>query len=420
MKTIVWMLFAFWGSLVAESKLHPLFEIENIYPESGPELKVTAMAFEGDDLYLTVCTPNRQSLTPYKKGELVKVSGLKSHDSSQVKSEVLFRQLYQPTAVALLNGSIYVGEKDRIIRLTDQNQDGTFDENEKVVLLEGLADDNFHQFTFGFEKITRSGKTYLVGNFSTAVLLGGKRDLNVSTNPRVKRGTTFMLGPVTGKEMADEVALKYIAGGLRTPNGIGLDDEQNIYVTDNQGIFNPTNKFIRVKPGAFYGHYSIKNEKTSFSAFQPESVDSTNGDSAYQVPPTVHLANLSRSPGNPLFLQGLKGEASAYNGQFLIPEIKGKMLRVFTEEVEGIWQGALFLHSEGVDPEGTKGFTGPPNRIIEGPDQQYYLGHIGAGGGWGVKGRPELQTGLQRMAFKDQFPIDFNEMLAVRNTEDGL
>ena len=117
--------------------------------------------------------------------------------------------------------------------------------------------------------------------------------------------------------------------------------------------------------------------------------------------------------------KSLTGEAAAYNGQFIIPDITlGRTYRVFTEKVKGTWQGVVFLHSTGMDEKGIKGFTAGPNRIVEGPDKHYYIGHIGAGGLWGVKNKPWF--GLQRMSLKTNLPKDFNEMLAVRDHGKGL
>ena len=141
----------------------------------------------------------------------------------------------------------------------------------------GLSQPNFHTYTIGFEKLKQDGKTYLVGNLTTSVRLGGKREFNITVNPKTKRGSTFVFGPITGKETSKDVDIQYLSGGYRTPNGIGLGKDQAVIVTDNQGIFNPANKFIRVTPGAFYGHYLMKRKDTNIAAYQPENIDSIKG-----------------------------------------------------------------------------------------------------------------------------------------------
>lgn len=415
---------------VAADQLHPLYQLENLYPTGDVELKISAMAFDGNDLYVTIFTPDRQNKAPFTKGEVYKVTGLIGNsDRSKVKAHRLIGDLYEPTAIAVYNGKIYVGEKDKISRLEDRNKDGLYTADEKVILIDGISQPNFHTYTIGFGLIEQDGKSYLAGNLTTSIRLGGSRDLNVTVNPKTKRGSTFLLGPITGSEDPKEVDISYYAGGYRTPNGFAVGPDQEIIVTDNQGVFNPSNEFIRLTKGAFYGHYLLKEDNTNTAAFQPGDVDSRTGGSRYQTPPTVHLpqGKVNRSPTQPVILKDLKGPLSVYNGQWLLGELTiGRINRIFLEEVEGVWQGAVFLHSGGHDPEGKTGFTAGPNRIVEGPDHHYYIGHIGHGGLWqflpNAGEDPKPPYGLQRLSLKspDQIPADFNEMVAVRDIPGGL
>ncbi len=417
-------------------QLHPLCQLENVYPSEivglpqKPELKISAMAFSGDDLYVTVFTPDRTNKAPFKKGEIYKITGLVGNaDRSKIKAHKLMGDLYEPTAIAVHQGKIYVGEKDKISRLEDKNKDGIYTKNEKVILIDGISQPNFHTYTVGFQKVVQDGKLFLVGNLTTSIKLGGARALNETINPKTKRGSTFFLGPITGKEMPNDVDISYYAGGFRTPNGIGTGPSNEIIVTDNQGVFNPSNKFIRLEKGGFYGHYLIKKTSTNIAAFQPDKVDSVKGGSAHQLPTTVHLPHgvLNRSPSQPIILQDLKGPLSVYNGQWLVGDhTLGRLNRVFLEEVEGTWQGAAFLHSGGHDVEGKKGLTAGPNRMVKGPDGKFYIGHIGSGGLWRflpAKGEADKPLyGLQRLSFIDasKVPASFNEMVAVRDIKGGL
>ncbi len=413
-------------NLIAD-ELHPLYKLENVYPGNDVELKVSAMTFMGDDLYVTVFTPDRTNKAPFKEGEVFRVSGLIGNsDRSKIVATRLMGGLYEPTAIANHGGKLYIGEKDKISRLEDKNGNGLYEPDEKVVLIDGISQPNFHTYTVGFGKIEKDGKTYLAGNLTTSVKLGGARDHNVTVNPKTHRGSTFMLGPISGTENPEEVDIEFVAGGYRTPNGFGIADDQTMIVVDNQGVFNPANEFIRVRPGSFYGHYLLKREDTNIAAFQPEQVDSEIGGSRFQSPATVYFpqATVARSPAQPVMLKGLGGKLAPYNGQFLVTDVTmGRVTRVFNEEVGGFWQGAVFLHSGGHDAAGKTGFTAGPNRIEQGPDGNHYLGHIGHGGLWQFQGKPEKpHYGLQRLSFKEEseFPEDFNEIVAVRDIMDGL
>lgn len=411
----------------AADELHPLWALEDVYPGNDVELKVSAMTFAGDELYVTVFTPDRTDEAPFKEGEVFRISGLIGNsDRSKIVATRLMGGLYEPTAIAHHAGRLYIGEKDKISRLDDRNGDGVFAEDEKTVLIDGLSQPNFHTFTVGFEALEKNGKTYLAGNLTTAVKFGGARAPNLAVNPKVRRGATFLLGPISGTETAADVDIDFIAGGYRTPNGFTVGPDEALIVVDNQGVFNPANEFIRVRPGSFYGHYLLARDDSNVSAFQPPQVDSEIGGARHQSPATVYLpqGEVARSPAQPIALTGLDGKLAAYNGQYLVTDVtKGRLTRVFTEEVDGFWQGAVFLHSGGHDPDGESGFTAGPNRIVRGPDGNYYLGHIGHGGMWQFLGDPpKPHWGLQRLSFreKSEFPPDFNEIVAVRDVVDGL
>jgi len=413
------------SQLCAQTGIHPLMKMENVYPENDVALKVSAMCFVGDDLLMTVFTPDRQNQAPFKEGEVFRVKGLIG-GAGPIIAERIMGDLYEPTAIATFTGKLYIGEKDKISRLDDRNGDGLYSEDEKTVLIDGLSQPNFHTYTVGFGKIERDGKTYLAGNLTTSIKIGGAREFNVRVNPKTHRGSTFMLGPITGTETKDDVAIEYLAGGFRTPNGFTVTGENVPIVVDNQGVFNPSNEFIRITQGGFYGHYLLKREDSNVAAFQPGDVDSEVGGSKYQTPVTVHLPQqlVARSPAQPLELQGLQGDLSVYNGQFLVPDVThGSMTRIFTEKVGETWQGVVFKHSSGYDKKGENGFTAGPNRLIQGPDGNYYIGGIGHGGMWRILNAPgEPYTGLQRLSFRaeEDRPDSFNEMVAVRDTKEGF
>ena len=430
MRTLITSLLITGSASAAPDQLHPLCQLENVYPDQDVELKVSAMAFHGNDLYITTLTPDRTDDAPDKNGKVFRVIGLIGNsDRQKVRAEVVMQGLYEPTAIAIHADKIYVGEKDKISRLDDTNGDGKFDAGEKTVLIDGISQPNFHTYTIGFGLIKQDGQTYLGGNLTTSVKRGGARDHNITINPKTRRGSTFLFGPITGTEKPEEVDIRYLAGGYRTPNGFNTGPNGEIIVTDNQGVFNPSNEFIRITEGAFYGHYLLQRDDCNIAPFQPTKVDSTIGGSRHQTPPTVHMPQsmVSQSPTQPISLQGLKGPLEAYNGHWLVGDLTlGRINRVFLEQVAGVWQGAVFLHSGGHDPEGKSGLTAGPNRIVRGPDNKYYIGHIGHGGLWRFlpkKGEPPKPSwGLQRLSFvtPDKIPADFNEMVAVRDIPGGL
>ena len=59
--------------LAAQEGVHPLIKIQDVYPVNEVALKVSAMCFLSDDLYMTVFSPDRQNKAPFKEGEVFRV-----------------------------------------------------------------------------------------------------------------------------------------------------------------------------------------------------------------------------------------------------------------------------------------------------------------------------------------------------------
>ncbi len=404
--------------------VHPYFALENIDTEGGEVFRVGGMAFHGDVLYVATLQPDRTDVEPFKSGKILRVENAlhAGKDGQKLKVTTLCDWLYEPCAIAVIGDSTYVGEKDRIIRFDGGVHKSSFRQGEETVLLDGISTANFHTYTIGFEQYKKDGQTYLCGNFTTAIFLGGKRNVMIPTNPDIRRGSTFILGPVDGKEAPGSVKLEYLAGGFRTPNGIEVGPDNAVWVADNQGIFNPSNELIRIEKGKFYGHY-LRTENGRAAAFQPPEIDAEVGSPKGQTAATVHLQQLTvaRSPAQPIVLRNETGLLAPYNGQILLCEFtNGRILRVFSEQVAGVWQGVVFEHTGGPsDRAGNNGLSAGPNRIERGPDGNFYIGEIGAGGLWEFNGRWQ---GLQRFRVKSaaEVPADFNEILAVRAVAGGF
>lgn len=402
-------------------RIHPMLDLEAIKIEGLEQLKIGGMCFHEESLYVVTFSPDRMNKKPDYDGKLIRVDNLTSEGNP--KMTVLCGGLYEPAAVGIVGESIYVGTKDQIIRFDDALGKDVLKKDIATVMVDGISTNNFHTYTIGFESYVKDGKQYLCGSFTTAIQLGGKRDYMIPPNKNIHRGSTFIYGPVTGSEAPKNASFEYLAGGFRTPNGLEVGPENQVYVADNQGIFNPSNKLIRLTPGAFYGHYLYDDKKGRAAAFQPKDVNTEVGDVSKIEPPTLHLPQeiVSKSPAQPHVIHNRKGVLAPYNGQILLCDFTtGQILRASLEEVEGTWQGVVFKHTSGkADEHGNNGLTGAPNRLIEGPDGHYYIGQIGAGGLWEFNGK---QAGLQRFKVKDKSDVisDFNEILNVKAIEGGF
>ena len=164
--------------------------------------------------------------------------------------------LKEPQGIKVVDGEIYISEKTGLIKLTDADANGVFEGRTQIATWP--FDGNFHEFGFGL--LYKDGYFYV--NLSVSINLGGATTVPQGSQDR---GTHITIDKDTG-------AIDYVAGGLRTPHGIGWGPEGEIFVTDNQGGWLPANKLIQIQPGEFYNHYTTEPDGTP-GRFDDQPVD---------------------------------------------------------------------------------------------------------------------------------------------------
>ncbi|MCW8098299.1 family 16 glycoside hydrolase [Streptomyces tauricus] len=296
------------------------------------------------------------------------VTGETSKDKVTVKK--VASGLKEPMGIKYVDGSLYVSQKHQLTRLVDKNHDDVTDEYRKVATWPYGG--NFHEFAFGL--LYRDGYFYV--NLSVSINLGGATTV---PQPAPGRGTTYKVSKKTGK-------ISPIAGGLRTPNGIGWGPEGEIFATDNQGGWLPSSKLVHVKQGRFFNHYT-----------EPPGAF----DAAVPTAPVLWLPQneIANSPSTPLYVK--KGQ---FKGQMLIGDVTyGGLQRAYLEKVKGQYQGAVFRYTQGLEAG--------VNRLSYGPDGSIYAGGLGADGNWGQEGK--LKFGLQKLTPNGGNTFDIKTMRAV-------
>ncbi|MEV6620346.1 family 16 glycoside hydrolase [Amycolatopsis sp. NPDC051106] len=350
--------------------VHPGFTLTNLRPD-GFQPQVTGMDWLPDGR-LAITTWGGSDNTA---GEVQLISNATgTTDPSRVRTQRIASGLKEPMGVKYVDGKLYVSEKTRLVELNDTNGDGVTDVYRTVATWPFGG--NFHEFAFGL--LYKDGFFYV--NLSVAIDLGG-----ATTNPQPApgRGVTIKVDKNTG-------AVSTIAGGLRTPHGIGWGPEGDVFVTDNQGGWLPANKLVRIKQNRFFNHYT--NPAGPFDA-QPVTA------------PVVWLPHneIANSPSNPVQLtQG------TFAGQLVYGDVTyGGLQRVYLEKVNGEYQGAVFRMTQGLESG--------VSRISLGPDGAIYTGGIDGGGNWGQPGK--LAYGLQKLTPNGANTFD---MLAMRAVPGGF
>ena len=346
--------------------VHPNYTLTDLRPD-GFEPQVTGMEWLPDGR-LAIATWGGSN---NELGEVHLISNATGDtDPSQVTTQRIASGLKEPMGIKYVDGKLYVSEKDGLTELNDTDGDGVTDDYRTIATWPFGG--NFHEFAFGM--LYRDGFFYL--NLSVAINYGGA---TTDPQPAPNRGTTIKVEKATG-------AVSYVAGGLRTPHGIGWGPEGDIFVTDNQGGWLPSSKLVHVKQDRFFNHYM-------------------NPDGPYDAQPVTQPVlwlpqnEIANSPSNPV--QVTEGP---FAGQLLFGDVTyGGIQRGFLEKVNGEYQGAVFRMTQGLESG--------VSRISLGPDGAIYTGGIDGGGNWGQPGK--LAHGLQKLTPNGANAFDIREMRAV-------
>ena len=342
--------------------VHPSYNLTNIHNENFKP-RVGGLAFLPDGRLLVT--------TWDAVGGVYIIDGFQTGDPEATTVKRIASGLAEPLGLEVVDGEIYVLQKHELTHLVDLDGDEVIDYYRPVSNKWGVTDD-FHEFAFGL--VHKDDHFYLTLSLAMRLMSGERQ--------KPDRGKTLKVSMDGQYE-----ELNY---GLRTPNGIGLGVDDELFVTDNQGQWLPANKFIHVKKGDFHGMRWVL----------PDSLE---------VPPPTAPATIllpsdeiGNSPSEPILIND-----GPYKGQMLHGDVShGGIKRDFLEKVNGDYQGAVFRFSQGLEAG--------VNRLVWGPDGALYVGGVGMVGGWSWKGR---QYGLQRMEYNGKTTF---EMLAVRAKNKGF
>lgn len=344
--------------------VHPSYDLATIRPADFKP-RVGGMDFLPDGR-LVICTWDSD-------GAVYILDKVRSNQKGDVVVKRIAQGLAEPLGVKVVGKRLFVLQKQELTELVDTNGDEVIDEYRTIANGWGVTD-NFHEFAFGLAY--KDGFFY--ANLAIAINPGGR-----STQPQNQdRGSTIQIGL--------DGSYKLIAHGLRTPNGVGLGFNGDVFLTDNQGDWLPSSKLIHLKPGAFYGNRSVNFAGTA---------------NEIATPPVVWLpqGEIGNSPSQPAKLND-----GPYKNQMVVGDVTyGGLQRVFIENVGGQLQGSVFRMTQGLEAG--------INRICWGPDGALYVGGIGSTGNWGQTGKERF--GLQRLKYNGKSTF---EMLAVRARANGF
>ncbi len=217
--------------------------------------------------------------------------------------------LFQSLGVRIVDDTVYVTCRDRLVRLHDLDGDGEADFYESFNA-DAPVTKHYHEFCTDLE-------TDKEGNFI------------FTKGSNLGAGFTDATSEVQGcvlKVSKDGKTMTRYATGLREPNGLGGGDGYPLLTSDNQGNWTPVDRINLVKEGGFYGFMGTAHRDT-----QPTTYD----------PPLLWTPyNLDNSPGGLAYVNNdqwgpFKGMPIGFSYG------KCSMFAVLPEEVEGTPQAAM-------------------------------------------------------------------------------
>ncbi|MES2922992.1 MAG: family 16 glycoside hydrolase [Verrucomicrobiota bacterium] len=346
--------------------VHPGFNLVNFRP-SGFQPRVGGMDFLPDGR-LAVCTWDATGAV-YLLGNL--------NGPGAVTVQRFAEGLGEPLGLKVVNGIIYVTQKQEVTKLVDLDADGIADEYEAVA--HGWpASFNYHEFSFNL--VHKDGHFWITTSVplktgDSAYLPGSQPAYPVPNGP----GSLLRINEASR-------SWQIMASGLRTPNGLGIGMDGELFGGDNQGCWMPSSRINHIEPGEFYGHQVNPAGTTAPKA------------------PALWLPHgeISNSPAQPSLIP-----SGAYAGQMLFAELThGGINRIFMEKINGEYQGAVFQFTQGLE-------TGM-NRLTWGPDGSLYAGGLGASGNWNWNGKT---FGLQKLQPNGHTTFEIH---SIRSRADGF
>ena len=372
---------------LANSQESTYYKISDVNIPEDLVLEVGGLAFD-EDGSLMACT---------RRGE---VWNIKDPASSNPEFNRYFAGLHEPLGLAYKDGSYYMAQRGELTKLTDTDGDGKADEYETIYNWPLAA--NYHEYAYG-----------------PVILPDGNMLVNLNLQ-WIGRGASLSKWAGWMLMISPEGEMTPIATGLRSPAGLGLNKNGDIFYTENQGDWVGTGRMTHIEKGDFAGH--VEGLKWSGERGSPidltmegvmADVTNSGGTTLYDYAqetkgvkaPSVWFPHtiLGISTSD---IEIIPEDFGPFAGQLLVGDQgHSKLMRVYQEKVNGSYQGVAFNFVEG--------FSSGLLRTEWGPNNTLYVGMTNRG--WASTGKKKF--GIQRLNWTGKMPF---EMKTISAKPDGF
>jgi azurin len=289
-----------------------------------------------------------------------------------------------------------LSQRGEVTKLVDTDNDGTADVYDSFYRwpLSG----NYHEYSYG-PVLMPTGEMLVTLNLDW---------IGFGASLAKWRGWMFKLN--------DKAEMTPWATGLRSPAGFGTY-KGDIFYTENQGDWVGSGRITHLEKGDFAGNPAglrWSGEAGSPLALKPNEVPDT-GEPMHEVakrtphlkPPAVWFPHTLMGISTSDIKEDLtNGAFGPFSGQMFVGDQgHSKIMRVYLEKVNNVWQGACFSFREG--------FQSGILRMEWGLDGSMFVGQTSRG--WSATGHDPY--GIQRMVWTGNIPF---EMKSVQSRPDGF
>jgi hypothetical protein len=230
----------------------------------------------------------------------------------------------------------YVAQKPELTRLVDTNSDGICDRYECVTDAFGVSG-RYHEYHFG-PVADSLGRKYASLN------LAARGDFTVPDGkPKGKGGGNMSYNaPWRGWVYRSDRPGHFqpLASGFRSPCGIGMSPQDELFITDNQGDWVADCCMYYIREGNFYGHPASLPGRPDFTKEKVSSLSAADFAKIRTLPaiwfPREVIAN---TPGSPVW-DTTGGKFGPFQNQIFIGDQRqSNYFRNGVEKVDGDYQG---------------------------------------------------------------------------------
>ncbi len=309
--------------------------------------------------------------------------------------------LHEPLGLTWHDGALYSTQRTEVTRMEDNDGDDVADAYLTAAKGWGVSG-NYHEYAYGpiFDK---EGNMWITLNINIGK---GQEMPGFRGAEDVRWRGWAMMKPPGGK-------LQPMAAGLRSPLGLGMNLEGDVFATDQQGNYWAAGPLLHLRKGVFFGHAdSLRDVDRPESpvkdpgelpkgATDAEIIDSLPG---YQPPAVWFPYDKIGMSTTSILCDSTDGKFGPFAGQMFIGEFTQSFVtRVFLEKVEGEYQGACFHFRKGMQCAVISQHWLPDGTMVLGESNR----------GWNSLGTRSY--GMQRLVWTGKTPFEIQKMEARPN-----